>query len=101
MTWYEMCKLHMQRKLCRPVHNIQKRANSVRQSKQKSELAYTSNYTLIDIPPQAQIGLQTTTIIPKLKTALLLMLSLLPVSLLPLSQLLRLLVLLLSLTLQI
>jgi len=99
MTWYEMCKLHMQRKLCRPVHNIQKRADSVRQSKQKSELAYTSNYTLIDTPPQAQIGLQTTITIPNLKTALLLMLSLLPVSLLLLSLLLRLLVLLLSLSL--
>ncbi len=59
-------------------------------SKQKSELAYTSNYTLIDTPPQAQIGLQTTTTIPNLKTALLLMLSLLPVSLLLLSLLLRL-----------
>ena len=85
-----MCKLHVQRKLCRPVHNIQKRADNVRQSKQKSELAYTSNYTLIATPPQAQIGLQTTTTILKLKTALLLMLSLLPVSLLLLSLLLRL-----------
>lgn len=54
MTWYEMCKLHMQRKLCRPLHNIQKRADIVRQSKQKSELAYTSKYKLNDTPPQAR-----------------------------------------------
>ena len=42
-TWYEMCKLHIQRKLCIPEHNIQKRANKMKQSKQRSELAYTSS----------------------------------------------------------
>ena len=90
-----MYMLHMQCKLCTPIHNIQKRANKMKRNKACTEVNWHALAARRrPVPsPQAQIGLQTVTTMHRW---LLLMLSLLLVSQLLLSLLLRLLVLLLS-----